>query len=235
MKVRLIKIGKIGLPDLLFLIVFISFYISRYHFSQVFRSLFRIIHKKDFCHEFSFLTDSLKPPPPPPPPPSPPLHLNSQNPLSFFLLMFPNLDFIIQILVMKHPNKWAIFLKCDSTRGFLFSNVKNFEILAKAVSFLLALKEISQTCLSNLNSLSIVTPKSFTSTFFYILFPTIIFILKININNININKDLTLIRVIFPKQIMKVSIKKLKEFNTMLLLKLQLPIKEHLSVNYITN
>ena len=229
MKVRLIKIGKIGLPDLLFLIVFISFYISRYHFSQVFRSLFRIIHKKDFCHEFSFLTDSLKPPSPPP------HHLNSQNPLSFFLLMFPNLDFIIQILVMKHPNKWAIFLKCDSTKGFLFSNVKNFEILAKAVSFLLALKEISQTCLSNLNSLSIVTPKSFTSTFFYILFPTIIFILKININNININKDLTLIRVIFPKQIMKVSIKKLKEFNTMLLLKLQLPIKEHLSVNYITN
>ena len=165
----------------------------------------------------------------------PPHHLNSQNPLSFFLLMFPNLDFIIQILVMKHPNKWAIFLKCDSTKGFLFSNVKNFEILAKAASFLLALKKISQTCLSNLNSLSIVTPKSFTSTFFYILFPTIIFILKININNININKDLTLIRVIFPKQIMKVSIKKLKEFNTMLLLKLQLPIKEHLSVNYITN
>ena len=130
MKVRLIKIGKIGLPDLLFLIVFISFYISRYHFSQVFRSLFRIIHKKDFCHEFSFLTDSLK----------------------------------------------------------------------QLVSFLLALKEILETCLSNLNSLSIVTPKSFTSTFFYILFPTIIFILKTNLNNININKDLTLIRVIFPNK-----------------------------------
>ena len=197
MKVRLIKIGKIGLPDLLFLIVFISFYISRYHFSQVFRSLFRIIHKKDFCHEFSFLTDSLKPPPSPHPPTHP---LNSQNPLSFFLLMFPNLDFIIQILVMKHPNKWAIFLKCDSTKAFLFSNVKNFEILAKAVSFLLALKEILETCLSNLNSLSIVTPKSFTSTFFYILFPTIIFILKTNLNNININKDLTLIRVIFSNK-----------------------------------
>ena len=114
--------------------------------------------------------------------------------------MFPNLDFIIQILVMKHPNKWAIFLKCDSTKAFLFSNVKNFEILAKAVSFLLALKEILETCLSNLNSLSIVTPKSFTSTFFYILFPTIIFILKTNLNNININKDLTLIRVIFPNK-----------------------------------
>ena len=101
---------------------------------------------------------------------------------------------------MKHPNKWAIFLKCDSTKAFLFSNVKNFEILAKAVSFLLALKEILETCLSNLNSLSIVTPKSFTSTFFYILFPTIIFILKTNLNNININKDLTLIRVIFPNK-----------------------------------
>ena len=40
----------------------ISSYISRYHFSQIFRTSFRIICKKDFRHEFSFLTDSLKPP-----------------------------------------------------------------------------------------------------------------------------------------------------------------------------
>ena len=37
LKVLLIKICKIQSLDLLFLVVFISFYISRYHFSQVFR------------------------------------------------------------------------------------------------------------------------------------------------------------------------------------------------------
>ena len=36
-------------------------------------------------------------------------------------------------------------------------------------------------------------------------------------------------------QIMKVLIKKLKEFNVRLLLELQLPLKEHLRVKYITN
>ena len=56
-KVRLIKIFKIEPPDLLFLVVFISFYISRYHFSQIFRTSFRIIRKKDFPREFSFLTN----------------------------------------------------------------------------------------------------------------------------------------------------------------------------------
>ena len=61
-KVRLIKIFKIEPPDLLFLVVFISFYISRYHFSQFFRTSFRIIRKKDFRHEFSFLTDSCSNP-----------------------------------------------------------------------------------------------------------------------------------------------------------------------------
>ena len=59
-------------PDLFFLVVFISFYISKYHFSQIFRTSFSIIGKKDFCHKFSFLTDSFKPPHP----------LNSQNLLS---------------------------------------------------------------------------------------------------------------------------------------------------------
>ena len=70
-KVRLIQICKIEPPDLLFLVVFISFYISTYHFSQFFRTSFNIICKKDFCREFSFLTYS-------PPTPSP----NNQNPLS---------------------------------------------------------------------------------------------------------------------------------------------------------
>ena len=70
LKVRLKKICKIKSPDLLFFVVFISFYISRYHFSQIFRTSFCIIRKKDFRQEFS--TDSLKPSYP----------LNSQNLLS---------------------------------------------------------------------------------------------------------------------------------------------------------
>ena len=64
LKVSLIKICKVELSDLLFLVVFISFYISRYHFSQIFRTSFSIISKKDFLHKFSFLTDSLKHPHP---------------------------------------------------------------------------------------------------------------------------------------------------------------------------
>ena len=60
--VRLIKNCKIERPDLLFLIVFISFYISRYRFSQIFRTSFNIICKKYFCHKFSFLMDSINPP-----------------------------------------------------------------------------------------------------------------------------------------------------------------------------
>ena len=51
LKVRLTKICKIEPPDLLFLVVFISFYISRYHFSQIFKTSFRIIRKKDFRHK----------------------------------------------------------------------------------------------------------------------------------------------------------------------------------------
>ena len=42
------------LVSLLFLVVFISFCISRYYFSQIFRTSFNIIWKKDFCHKFSF-------------------------------------------------------------------------------------------------------------------------------------------------------------------------------------
>ena len=60
LKVRLIKICKAEQSDLLFLVVFISLYFSRYHFSQIFRTSFSIIGRKDFCHKFSFLTDSVK-------------------------------------------------------------------------------------------------------------------------------------------------------------------------------
>ena len=63
------ELCKIQPPDLLFLFVFISFYISRYNFSQIFRTIFNIIRKEDFCHnEFSFITDSQKPRAPSPPP-----------------------------------------------------------------------------------------------------------------------------------------------------------------------
>ena len=55
LKVLLIKTErKIEPPDLLFIAVLISFYISRYHFSQIFRTSFNIIWKTDFRHEFSF-------------------------------------------------------------------------------------------------------------------------------------------------------------------------------------
>ena len=60
-KVLLIKVCKIQSLDLLFVVDFIGFYISRYHFSQVFRTSFNIIWKKDFCHKFFFLTDPQNP------------------------------------------------------------------------------------------------------------------------------------------------------------------------------
>ena len=61
--------------DILFLLFYISFYVSRYHFSQIFRTSFNIFWKKDFCHKFSFFNRFT-----PHPPPSHPL--NGQNPLS---------------------------------------------------------------------------------------------------------------------------------------------------------
>ena len=67
LKVLLIKICKIQSLDLLFLVVFISFYISRYHFSQVFRTSFNIIWKKDFRHKFSFFNRFTQTPTTPPP------------------------------------------------------------------------------------------------------------------------------------------------------------------------
>ena len=74
LKVLLIKICKIQSLDLLFLVVFISFYISRYHFSQVFRTSFNIIWKKDFRHKFSFFNGFTQTPTSHP--------VNSQNPLN---------------------------------------------------------------------------------------------------------------------------------------------------------
>ena len=52
-------------PDLLFLVIFISFYISRYHFSQIFRTSFNI-WQEDFCHKFSFFNGFTQTPTPAP-------------------------------------------------------------------------------------------------------------------------------------------------------------------------
>ena len=67
LKVLLIKYCKIQSLDPSFLVVFISFYISRYHFSQVFRTSFNIIWKKDFRHKFSFFNRFTQTPTTPPP------------------------------------------------------------------------------------------------------------------------------------------------------------------------
>ena len=75
LKVLLIKICKIQPPGLLFLFVFISFYISRYPFSQIFRTLFNNIWKKYFHHKFFFFNGFAQILPPTTP-------LNSQNLLS---------------------------------------------------------------------------------------------------------------------------------------------------------
>ena len=69
LEVLLIKICKIQPLDLLFLVIFISFYINRYHFSQIFKTSFSIIWKKDFCHKFSFFNRVTQTPTP----------LNGQN------------------------------------------------------------------------------------------------------------------------------------------------------------
>ena len=71
---------------LLFLLAFTS---ADYHSSQIIRTSFNIISKKNFSHKFPFLTDLLNAPLPPPPPPS-------QQPKSAkldksFLSMLPNM------------------------------------------------------------------------------------------------------------------------------------------------
>ena len=62
-----------------FILFYISFCITRYHFSQLLRTLFNITWKKIFVMIFPFLMDSLNPPPPHLPPANP---LCGQNLLS---------------------------------------------------------------------------------------------------------------------------------------------------------
>ena len=66
-KLLLIKFCKIQSIELFILVVFISFYISRYHFLQVLELHSTLSEKKIFVTNFSFLTDSVNPPSPPPP------------------------------------------------------------------------------------------------------------------------------------------------------------------------
>ena len=70
------QVLKILPSDLLFLVVYISFYFSRYHFHK-FLELHSILtgKKKIFITNVPFLMDSLKPPPPNP-------LINDQNPKS---------------------------------------------------------------------------------------------------------------------------------------------------------
>ena len=67
LKVFLIKICKIQSLDLLFLVVFITFYISRYHFHKFLELHLTIPEKeKDFHHKFSFFNGFTQTPTPNP-------------------------------------------------------------------------------------------------------------------------------------------------------------------------
>ena len=79
LKVLLIKICKIQPPYLSFLFVFISSYISRYHFSQ---TSFKNIWKKIFSSRIFLLNGFAQTPPPPERP-------NSSKCDKSFLLMLP--------------------------------------------------------------------------------------------------------------------------------------------------
>ena len=74
LRVFLKKILRYSNQIFYFLLFYISFYISRNHFSQIFRTSFNIIWKKDFRHNFSFYNGFTQPCPNP--------HLNGQNPLT---------------------------------------------------------------------------------------------------------------------------------------------------------
>ena len=76
--ILMIKICMISHQIFYFLLfIFVSFYISRYHFSQIFKTSFNIWQK-------FFLMDSLKPPPLPYPP-SLPYFVRGFQPLTPFL------------------------------------------------------------------------------------------------------------------------------------------------------
>ena len=71
----IIKICKIEPPDLLFIVVFISFISADIIFQKYLGLHLTLSEKEFFRHEFSFFNRFTNPPPSPHP-------LNSQNPLS---------------------------------------------------------------------------------------------------------------------------------------------------------
>ena len=106
LKVHLIKICKIEPPDLLFLAVFISFYISRYLFSQIFRTSFIIICKKISSRVFYFNRFT-----------EPPTHthllINGQNQLSVtkvFCQYSQNIIILIVLVLKKVLKCFGMFI-----------------------------------------------------------------------------------------------------------------------------
>ena len=87
-----------------FLLFYISFYITRYHFLQLFRILFSMIWKKIFAPNLLFLMDSPK-------------TLNGQNPLSvmkiFCQYIFPNTFVIHHCQILLLPGNHQKTKKSD--------------------------------------------------------------------------------------------------------------------------
>ena len=82
------KIYKLQLLVLLFHFYCFSFYMSRYHFSQISRASFNITSKEIFVTNLSFLIDSFNP--------SPSKQLKSAKHDKRFLSMLPNIERIIK-------------------------------------------------------------------------------------------------------------------------------------------
>ena len=101
LKVRLIKNLKIEPPDFLFLlIVFISCYISRYHFSQIFLEFHSILSVKKI-----FVTN-YNPPPPIPPATTPALTTKMLIVTKVFCLMLPE--------SFPESSFWSFIVSCCS-------------------------------------------------------------------------------------------------------------------------
>ena len=99
--IHLIKICKIEPPDLLFLVVFISFYISRYIIFHKFLELYSILSvKKIFVTNFFFNGFTQSPSPNP---------LNGQNPLSVTKVCRCSLNQEHNLLP-DYPCLWTVYL-----------------------------------------------------------------------------------------------------------------------------
>ena len=141
LKVLLVKICKIQTTDLLFLVIFISFYISAASFFTNFQNFNQHYLKKDFCHRFSFFKWIHSP--------SPPHPLNAQNPLS-----------MTKVFCQCSPYKSNVQYLFD---GYL--NMKNMQFIIILYKTQLALlcNRIARYRLSNTVSTKTQKMKSFCS------------------------------------------------------------------------